>query len=130
MFISTNKGIGSTVPFTINETIFMIVSVDIPDTNNVYFGSQYRAYIYRNGQYFSASSYINYSYRKWNRTITFGNYFDAGIYEVILLSRYSQDFQRNCPSYYSLMVSNKFYINEVILEKQYVQLDYYGKLVL
>ena len=130
MFISTNKGIGSTVPFTINETIFMIVSVDIPDTNNVYFGSQYLAYIYRNGQHFSSYTFINYSYRKWNRSITIGNYFDAGIYEVILFSQYSQDFRRNCPSYYSLMVSNKFYINEIILEKQYVQLDYYGKLVL
>ena len=128
IYISTNKGTNDTVHFTINEKIFLIVTVQILDVNNIYFASSFLIYVYRNGRYFSSYSFTNNAY--WNISISSGNYFEGGLYEIFLISRYSQNFIRECLPYYNLIRSSKFYIYDIILDKQYVQLNYYGKAIL
>ena len=56
-----------------------------------------------------------------------GHYTDAGMYEVILYDTYSQEFRGQCPSYYNFITSSPFQLNPLVLEKQYMQLYYYGK---
>lgn len=126
--ISTNKGIENAVQFTINEQIYFIVTLDIPYLDNAYFGTQYSVRIYHNGVLFrSRSAPPNYRYQKWNISIGSGKYFHSGYYEVFLFLNFSIAFQRDCLSYYSMIHSSNIYIDLIILERQGLYLNYYGK---
>ena len=126
--IITNKGTSNVVQFTFNEEVYMTVSVDLSTFSGTYFGKEFRLVIYNNRQSYISSSYIV-NRPHWSTTlqISSGYYSDAGIYEIILYDRYSQEFRKECQSYYNFMINSPFSINEIILQKQYLKLHYYGK---
>ena len=126
--ITTNKGTSNVVQFTFNEEVYLTVSVDLSSFSGTYFGKEFILYIYNNRQSSISSRYI-YNGPHWSTTlqISRGYYSDAGIYEIILYDRYSQEFRRECQSYYNFMINSPFSISQIFLEKQHLKLLYYGK---
>ena len=126
--ITTNKGTSNVVQFTFNEEVYLTVSVDLSSFSGTYFGKEFRLVVYNNRQSSISSSYIV-NRPHWSTTlqISSGYYSDTGIYEIILYDRYSQEFRRECQSYYNFMINSPFSIYEIILQKQYLKLHYYGK---
>ena len=124
--ISTNLGPSNSFYFTVNEDVRLTVTVDLSATSNI--ERWYRLDIYKGRQSLIYSTYIsNRVYWRSTVFISRGRYIDAGMYEVILYDKYSQEFRRQCPSYYNFIRSSPFYIYSLVLEKQYMQLYYYGK---
>ena len=126
--IKTNLGPLNSFYFTVNEDVRLTVTVDFSATSNTELERRYRLDIYNGRQSSIYSTYISYGVY-WRSTvfISRGHYLDAGVYEVILYDIYSQEFRRQCPSYYNFIRSSPFEIYSLVLEKQYMQLYYYGK---
>ena len=126
--ITTNKGTSNIVQFTFNEEVYLTVSVDLSSFSGTYFGKEFTLVIYNNRQSIISTSYIS-NRPHWSTTLQInrGYYSDAGIYEIILYDRYSQEFRTECQSYYNFMINSPFSISQIILEKQHLQLHYYGK---
>ena len=121
-------GTSNVIQYTFNEAVYLTVSVDLSSFSGTYFGKEFRLYIYCNKHHISFSSYIA-NRTQWNKTfqISSGYYSDAGIYEIILFDIFSQEFSRECQSYYNLMKSSPFSFSKIFLEKQHLKLHYYGK---
>ena len=126
--ITTNLGPSNSFYFTVNEDVRLTVTVDLSATSNTEFERWYRLDIYNGRQSSIYRTYIsNGVYWRSTVFISRGHYLDAGMYEVILYDIYSQEFRRQCPSYYNFIRRSPFEIYSLVLEKQYMQLYYYGK---
>ena len=127
--ITTNLWPSNSFYFTVNEDVRLTVTVDFSVTSNTEFERRYRLDIYNGRQSRIYSRYIISNGVYWRSTvfISRGHYLDAGMYEVILYDTYSQEFRRQCPSYYNFIRSSPFRIYSLVLEKQYMQLYYYSK---
>ena len=101
---------------------------DFSTTFSNKFERQYRLDIYNGRQSIIYRTYFN-NRVYWRSTVFMrrGHYIDAGMYEVILYDTYSQEFRGQCRSYYNFITSFPFQLNPLVLEKQYMQLYYYGK---
>lgn len=105
----------------------MIIKVDLSDVANIYFGRRFRIEIYNRRSSLYSADIINRGYWSTTFSISTGNYLSAGIYEVFLYAPYSVEFTGDCSSYHRFMQSSPVSISQIILEKEYLQLHYYGK---
>ena len=121
-------GTSNVIHYTFNEEVYLTISVDLSSFSGTYFGKEFRLNIYSNSQHCFSYSFIS-NRLQWSKTlqISSDNYFDAELYEIILYDRYSQEFRRECQSYYNCMRNSPFFISQIFLEKQHLKLHYYGK---
>ena len=126
--ITTNLGPSNSFYFTVNEDVRLTVTADLSATFSTKFERQYRLNIYNGRQsIIYQTSFNNRVYWRSTLFISRGQYIDAGMYEVILYDTYSQEFRGQCPSYYNFIRRSPLQLYSLVLEKQYMQLYYYGK---
>ncbi len=124
--VTSNFKSANSIAFTATETINITVIVDLTTVTNDYF-TQFRLGVYSNLNNLLYYWSINSKYWTQTVSITSGHQMDAGLYEISLFSSYSNEFSSHCKSYYDFIRGSPFSLSNLVYDKIFIHLSYYGK---